>query len=128
MSRRPYVRKLKRGWWLGQRRYVVYMVRELTSLFVGVYCALLVVGLVRLAQGRAAWDAFLAALASPPGILLQLLCLAFAAYHSVTWFAVTPKAMPLTLGGEPVPAKAIVGMHYGAWALVSLIVLIAAGL
>ena len=30
--------------------------------------------------------------------------------------------------GETVPAKAIVGMHYGAWALVSLIVLIAAGI
>src|SRR5262249_46926411 len=39
-----------------------------------------------------------------------------------------PKAMPLALRGEPVPAKAIVGMHYGAWALVSLIVLIAAGI
>jgi hypothetical protein len=36
-------------------RYVLYMVRELTSLFVGVYCALLVVGLWRLAQGPAAW-------------------------------------------------------------------------
>ena len=128
MSRRPYVRKLKRGWWLGQRRYVVYMVRELTSLFVGLYCALLVVGLFRLAQGRAAWDGFLAALSSPPGVLLQLACLAFAAYHSVTWFALTPKALPLMLRGEPVPAKTIVGIHYGAWALVSLIVLIAAGI
>ena len=68
-----------------------------------------------------------AALSSPPGVLFQLVCLAFAAYHSVTWFALTPKAMPLVVRGEPVPAKAIVGMHYGAWALVSLIVLIAAG-
>jgi hypothetical protein len=39
MSRRPYIRKVKRSWWLGHRRYVVYMVRELTSLFVGLYCA-----------------------------------------------------------------------------------------
>ena len=45
MSRRPYIRKVKRSWWLGQRRYVIYMVRELTSLFVGFYCVLLVVGL-----------------------------------------------------------------------------------
>jgi fumarate reductase subunit C len=128
MSRRPYVREVKRSWWLGRRRYVVYMVREVTSLFVGLYCALLVVGLCRLAQGRAAWEAFLAALASPPGVLFQLVCLAFAAYHSMTWFALTPKAMPLALRGEPVPPKAIVAMHYGAWALVSLVVLIAAGI
>jgi fumarate reductase subunit C len=50
------------------------------------------------------------------------------AYHSVTWFAVAPKAMPLTVRGEPVPAKAIVGRHYAAWAVVSLIVLITAGI
>jgi succinate dehydrogenase subunit C len=128
MSRRPYIRKVKRSWWLGQRRYVAYMVRELTSLFVGLYCALLVVGLFRLAEGRAAWDGFVAVLSSPPGVLLQLACLAFAAYHSVTWFALTPKAMPIVVRGEPLPAKAIVGMHYGAWAVASLIVLIAAGI
>ena len=127
MSRRPYIRNVKRTWWLGQRRYVVYMVRELTSLFIGLYCAWLVVGLVRLAQGKAAWESFLAVSASPPAVLLQLVCLAFAAYHSITWFAVTPKAMPLMLKGEPVPASAIVGAHYAAWAVVSLVVLVAAG-
>ena len=40
---------------------------RLTSLFVGLYCALLVVGLVRLAQGPAAWEGFLAALSSRAG-------------------------------------------------------------
>jgi fumarate reductase subunit C len=126
MSRRPYLRKIKRSWWLGHRRYVVYMVRELTSLFVGLYCALLVVGLWRLVQGRVAWEGFLAALSSPLAVAFQLVCLVFVAFHSGTWFALTPKAMPLMLRGEPVPAKTIVGLHYGAWALVSLIVLIAA--
>jgi fumarate reductase subunit C len=128
MSRRPYVREVKRAWWLGQRRYVVYMIRELTSLFVGLYCAWLVIGLVRLAQGPAAWEGFLAATSSPPAVLLQLVCLVFAAWHSISWFAVTPKAMPLTLKGEPVSGKAIVGAHYAAWAVVSLVVLIAAGI
>jgi fumarate reductase subunit C len=126
MSRRPYTRKVKVNWWLGQRRYVAYMMRELTSLFIGFYCAVLVVALLRLAHGRAAWDDFLAVLSSPAGVLLQLICLAFAIFHSVTWFAVTPKAMPMTLRGEPMPGKAIVGAHYVAWAAVSLIVLLAA--
>ena len=126
MNRRPYVRKVKRSWWLGQRRYFLYMVRELTSLFIGLYCALVVDGIFRLSQGPAAWERFVAALSSPLGIVFQLVCLAFAAYHSVTWFAVTPKAMPLIVKGEPVAAKTIVGAHYGIWAVVSLIVLIAA--
>jgi fumarate reductase subunit C len=128
MSRRPYVRKVERSWWLGHRRYIAYMVRELTSLFIGLYCAVLVVGLFRLVQGRAAWESFIATLSSPTGVLFQLVCLAFAAYHSVTWFALTPKAMPLVVRGEPIPAQAIVGAHYAVWAVVSLVVLIAAGI
>jgi fumarate reductase subunit C len=128
VSRRPYMRKVQRSWWLQHPRYVLYMIRELTSLFVGLYCALLVVGLVRLSQGHAAWDGFVAALASPLGMALQLLCLVFATYHSVTWFALTPKAMPLMLKDEPVPGVVIVGAHYVAWAAVSIVVLIAAGM
>ena len=127
MSRRPYVRAVRRTWWLGKPRYVVYMIRELTSLFIGLYSAWLVIGLVRLAQGPTAWEAFLAATSSAPAVLFQFVCLAFAAYHSITWFAVTPKAMPLTLQGKPVSGNVIVAGHYAAWALVSLVVLIAAG-
>jgi fumarate reductase subunit C len=128
MSRRPYMRKVERSWWLRQPRYVRYMVRELTSLFVGLYCGLLVVGLVRLSQGHAAWDGFVAAISSPLGVVFQLLCLVFALYHSVTWFALTPKAMPLMVKGEPVPGVVIVGAHYIAWAMVSIVVLIGAGI
>ena len=127
MSRRPYVRQVERSWWLHHPRYVAYMIRELTSLFVGLYCALLVVGLVRLSQGHEAWDGFVAALSSPLGVVVQLACLVFAIYHSVTWFALTPKAMPLMMKDEPVPGIVIVGAHYVAWAVVSIIVLIAAG-
>jgi fumarate reductase subunit C len=128
MSRRPYIRTVERSWWLQHPRYVRYMVRELTSLFVGLYGALLVVGLIRLAQGQAAWDGFVAAISSPVGVAFQLACLVFAIYHSVTWFALTPKAMPLTVRNEPVPGRVIVGAHYVVWAVVSIAVLIGAGL
>jgi fumarate reductase subunit C len=128
MSPRPYVRGIKRSWWLRQPRYLAYMVRELTSLFVGLYSIFLVVALARLARGPAPWDAFLAAARSPWGIAFQLVCLLFAVYHSMTWFAVTPKAMPLMLKGEPVAAGVIVGAHYVVWLVISLGVLIAAGI
>jgi fumarate reductase subunit C len=127
MSRRPYIRKVERSWWLQHPRYVRYMIRELTSLFVGLYGALLAVGLIRLAQGHVAWDGFVAAISSPAGVAFQLLCLVFATYHSVTWFALTPKAMPLRVKDAPVPGSVIVGAHYLAWAVVSAVVLIAAG-
>ena len=127
MSRRPYSRKMRRTWWLRHRRYVAYMVRELTSLFIGIYSGVLVMGLVSLAQGQSAWDSFLMTLSSTPGVLVQLVCLLFATYHTVTWFALTPKAMAVMVRGQPVSAKSIIRIHYAAWAAVSLVVLIAAG-
>jgi fumarate reductase subunit C len=103
------------------------MVRELTSLFIGIYSAAFVMGLISLAQGQSAWERFIAILSSRPGVLLQLVCLFFATYHSVTWFAVTPKAMPVMVRGQPVSAKTIIRVHYVVWVAVSLVVLIAAG-
>jgi fumarate reductase subunit C len=82
----------------------------------------------RLAQGHSAWDGFVANLSSPLGISFQSICLVFAIYHSVTWFALTPKAMPLMVKDEPVPGIVIVGVHYVAWAAVSAAVLIGAGM
>ena len=114
MSRRPYVRKFERSWWLAHPRYVAYMIREITSLFIVLYCALLVVGLVRLAQGPAAWDSFVAVLSSPLNVVFQFVCLAFATYHSVTWFNLTPKALPLPF---------IAAAHYALWGILSVIVL-----
>ena len=52
-------------WWLRRRSYLVFVVRELTSVFIGLYSAWLVVGLVRLAQGRMAWESFLARSSRP---------------------------------------------------------------
>jgi fumarate reductase subunit C len=103
------------------------MVREMTSLFIGIYSAVLAMGLVSLTQGRSAWESYLTILSSRPGVLLQLVCLLFATYHSVTWFALTPKAMPLMVRGRPVSATTIVRFHHVAWLAVSLAVLIAAG-
>lgn len=128
MSRRPYRRALERYWWLRRRRYVLYMLRELTSLVIGAYCVLLVLGLARLAQGQSAWDGFVAALSSPVLIILQLLALAFAVFHSVTWFALTPRAMPRAIAGDAVSARRIVATHYALWAAVSAALVLAAGM
>lgn len=61
-------------------------------------------------------------------MIFQLVCLAFATYHGVTWFALTPKTMPLMIKGEPVPGMTVVNAHYVAWAVVSIVVLIATGM
>ena len=128
IGRRPYVREVSRTRWFFRRpRYMRYMAREVTCIFIAVYTVLLVVGLARLAEGRAAYEAFLQSLQSPVSIALLALALVFSAYHSITWFNLTPKALPLQLGEKFVPDGAIAGAHYLGWAIVSAVVLFAAG-
>jgi fumarate reductase subunit C len=127
MTRRPYVREETWRWIFRHPRYLRYMAREFTCLFIGAWTLLMVWGLKQLADGPAAWAAFLAWLKSPASIVFHVLALAFAAYHSITWFNLTPKALPLQLGEDFVPDAVISGAHYAAWAVLSAAVLVLAG-
>jgi fumarate reductase subunit C len=127
MSRKPYVRAITSEWIFRHPRYLRYMVRELSCLFIGGWTLLMVWGLKQLAEGPVAWAAFLELLRSPASIAFHLLALAFATYHSITWFNLTPKALPLQRGEEFVPDAAISGAHFAAWAGVTVAVLYLAG-
>jgi fumarate reductase subunit C len=128
MSRRPLVRVCPpTTWYFRQPRYLRYMSREITSIFVGAYCVLLVVALQRLAAGQAAWEGFLLALQSPLSIVFHLLALVAAVYHAATWFNATQKAMPVQIGEDFLPGNVISGAHYVAWVVLSGVVLYLAG-
>jgi fumarate reductase subunit C len=127
MTRRPYSRAVTSEWIFRHPRYLRYMVREFSCLFIGAYTLLLVAGLKALSDGRAQYEAFLECLKSPASIGFQLLALAFAVYHSITWFRLTPKALPLQLGETFVRDGVIAGAHFAAWVLLSLAVLFLAG-
>jgi fumarate reductase subunit C len=123
----PYRPTLPGDWWLQHPGYLRYMLRELTCVAIGAYAGLLIVGLLRLGQGPEAWDAFRLAIGSGPGVALQLIAWLFAIYHSVSWFALAPRTMPLQIGARRVPGGWIAGAHYLAWAVISLVLLLAVG-
>lgn len=128
MSRNPLIREVPpTSWFLRHPRYMRYMARELTSLFIGAYCVLLVVAMQRLSAGPAAWQGFLDALRSADSIVFHLLAMAAAFYHAGTWFNATQKAMPLQIGEGFVKGSYISGAHYVAWVVLSLVVLFLAG-
>lgn len=128
MSRRPYIGEASRSWWwLNQRRYIGYMIRELTCVFIGAYTGIIVVGLMRLSQGEAAYDGFLEALRAPVGIAFHAVAFIFALYHTASWFNVTPKAMPLRMGEMRVPGSVIIGAHYAGWLATSAVILYLVG-
>ena len=51
-SRRPYVRKVSTTtWYLKNKRDLLHMIQETTSLFVGIYALVLLWGVMALADG-----------------------------------------------------------------------------
>ena len=128
MIRRPYIRPVRRySWWLSQPRYIRYMLREGSAIFIGAYIVIVIIGLLRLSQGPVAYASFLVAIQSYAGVAFSFVTFVFALYHSVSWFGVTPKAMPLRMGGKAVPPAIIIGAHWFVWAVASLLILLWVG-
>ena len=119
-KRRPYVRPMD-GWWKKNPYYVEYMVHEGTALFVAAYAFTLLVGLVRLGQGEAAWNGWLEALKSPLSLVFHFAFLVAIAYHTYTWFKIMPITLPpIMVGGKKVEACVITGSGLAAAVVASL--------
>lgn len=128
VGRRPFVREVPpTRWYFRHPRYMRYMAREVTCIFIAIYTVILMVGLARLAQGPAEYGAFLEALRAPASIVFHVLALAFSLYHSFTWFNLAPKAMPVQIGEHVLPNAVIAGAHYVGFVVVTAVVLRLAG-
>ena len=122
-ARRGYVRPME-GWWRRNPFFVSYMVREATALAVLAYAIVLAVGVVRLAQGEAAWNGWLAALRSPAALLLHGVVLVAMVVHAKSWFEIMPKTMPmLFVGGRRLAAERITRTGWALAALASVVLL-----
>jgi fumarate reductase subunit C len=123
-GRRPFVRPM-RGWWRRDPFFVRYMMREATALAVAVYAIVLLVGVVRLSQGEAAWNGYLGALRSPWMLLLSLTLLVAMIYHAWSWFDIMPKTMPMLFVGNRRVAAATISRIGWAAAVIASVVLFA---
>lgn len=124
MTDTAYRRKLSANWWRSHPWFRLYMLRELTSIPVGLYMLNLIWGLVTLGNGAEAWQGWLEAQSNFVMITLSLLAFAAVCFHMVTWFTIAPKAMPNQIGEIKIPHKTITLAHYAATAVISVVVLI----
>ena len=123
-NRRPYVRSMD-GWWKRDAYFVSYMVREVTALFVAAYAVVLLVGLVRLGQGEAAFNHWLQYLKNGWMLAFHLVVLAVFCYHTWSWFKIMPKTLPIMfVGGKRVQPGAITGTGLAASVVACLAVLL----
>ncbi len=123
-KRKPYIRELPRDWWMKQLFYTKYMIREGSSVLITLYSLILAWGVFRLSQGETAFNGWLEALQNPFAIILHLLMLILALYHTITWFSLAPKAVDLWIKGKKLDDKVIVAAHYGAFAVLTIFCLL----
>ena len=100
------------------------MLRELSSVFIALFLVVYLIQIYQLTKGSDAYIAFTQRLSSPGWILFHVVVLLFALYHSVTWFQSTAVVLPIRLGERSVPRQMVTALHIGAWAAVSLAILI----
>jgi len=113
-TRAGYVRPMQ-GWWRRDPFFMRYMLREATAVAVALYAVVLCVGVVRLAEGEAAWNGWLAALRTPGSLLLHAVLLLAMVVHAKSWFEIMPKTMPpIVLGGHRVAARRITRAGWAA--------------
>ena len=121
---RPFVRPVPTTWWLKRRVYFLFILRELTSVFIAVFLILFLVLLYHLSLGRAEYETYLNFLATPGMIAFAVVVLIAALYHTVTWFALLPNIVVIRIGEYRVPSKLIVGANYVAWIVVSALIVV----
>lgn len=118
---RPYVRPVSTFWWLRRRSYLVFVLRELSSVFVAWFVVYLLLLVTAIGAGSEEYQRFMDWSASGWVLVLNGVSLLFVLLHAVTWFGLAPKAMVVRLLGHRVPARAILAGHYLLWVLLSAV-------
>lgn len=116
---RWYRRRMSVWWWLQNRAYAGFVLRELTCVFVAFFAVVYLWQLRAIAQGPEGYALFLARLRTLPFVVANVVAFIFVLFHSITWFNLAPTAMVVRLGGRRVPDGIIIAMNYAAWVVLS---------
>ena len=119
---RWYRRRMSVFWWVGRRSYLIFVLRELSSVFVAWSVVFLLLLVHAVSEGSRQYRQFLNLSSNPWMMALNVITVAFLLFHAITWFNLAPQAMVVRVRGNRVPRSAITGAHYAAWALLSALV------
>ena len=122
MSDLSYRRPVSVWWWTRKRSYFLFVMRELSSLFIAWLVLYLLLLIRAVDHGPAAYADFLDRAASPWLVVLNVVAFGFVLLHTVTWFSLTPQAMVVSVRGRRVPAAAIIAGQYAGLVVVSVLV------
>jgi succinate dehydrogenase subunit C len=109
-------------WWASRRSYLIFVLRELSSIFTAWSVVFLLLLVHAVSEGGRQYRQFINLSSNPWMMALNVITLAFLLFHAITWFSLAPQAMVVRVRGDRVPRSAITGAHYAAWALLSALV------
>jgi fumarate reductase subunit C len=121
---RLYRPKMPTTWWLRKKSYFLFMLRELSSVFIALFLLIYLYQIYQLTQGPEAYVAFTRRLSSLGWIFFNLIALLFALYHSITWFQSSAIVLPLRVGERELPRNLFVALNVVALVVISLIILV----
>jgi fumarate reductase subunit C len=116
---RMYRREMRTLWWLRKWSYFLFVMRELSSIFVAWWVLFLLILISAVGRGEPAYEDFQDFASNPAVVVVNVVAFAFVLLHAVTWFSLTPKAMDVRLGDRRVPAVMVVASQYAGLAVVS---------
>lgn len=116
---RWYRHRVSVWWWLKKGSYALFVLRELTSVFVAFVAVVYLWQLRSIGQGPEAYGQFLARMKTPTFLLLNAITFLLVLFHAITWLNLTPAAMVVRLRGKRVPDWAILAGNYAAWLVLS---------
>lgn len=119
-----YRQRVSTYWWIHKWRYLKFILRELSSLFVAWFVILALLLLKAISEGSASYARFMEWLESPLLIVINAISLLFVTYHAITWFNLAPRAMAVRVGGKRLPGWAVAAPNYVAWAAVSAAIIL----
>jgi fumarate reductase subunit C len=119
---RWYRERVSTWWWLGEWHYLKFILRELTSISVAWFVVLTLFQLRALLHGPETYGRFTGRLQSPFMIALNAIAFCFVMFHTITWFNLAPRAMPVRMGGKRVPEFLVAAPNYALWIAVSAFV------
>lgn len=115
---RAYRPTMPRRWWLRQRHYLLYIVREFTSVPLALWLIWLLIEIHRAANGPRGYYPS----ASPAFIAFSIICLGFALYHSYTFLSLAGVIINIKVMGKPVPSRLIVLSQFALWLVASIVI------
>jgi fumarate reductase subunit C len=107
-----YPRQTSKTWFMTRWPYRIFMLRELSGVFLAGYMIVLVLLVSNVHDGASAFTDFRTTLRSPGLIIFSAVAFLFALLHTVTWFQAMPKVLPLRYGRDRRVARALVGVNY----------------